>query len=125
VEGLVPVGEHWEGKVGEQVLHLGRDANLKAGRGVCLQFLPSDVILATGSPQGLSVRNRLRGKVREVVVLPGQTFVALDVGQFLWAEVTPEASRELDLRPGQEVTCLVKSTAFTVLPLTWETEAAP
>jgi len=41
--------------------------------------------------------------------------VAVDIGQFLWAQVTPEAAQELELRPGKEVTCLVKTSALLVL----------
>ena len=44
-----------------------------------------------------------------------RTFVAIDVGQFLWAEVTPEAVRELNIQPGSAVTCHVKTSALQIL----------
>jgi molybdate transport system ATP-binding protein len=140
---------HWEGRLGDQVLHLPGTAADTNGP-VYVQFLPRDVTLAVpphppnpplpqgerGDPESsvrlplsppwerglggegvaaLSTRNRLRGEIREVVALPEQTFVAVDVGQFLWAEVTAEAARELDLRPGRPILCLIKSTAVSVV----------
>jgi molybdopterin-binding protein len=54
--------------------------------------------------------------VREILKLPDRTFVAIDVGQFLWAQVTPEAAQEMGLEPGQQVTCLLKTSSLTLLP---------
>jgi molybdopterin-binding protein len=73
------------------------------------------VVLSREPVQGLSARNCLRGIVRERVDLPGHTFVAMDVSQFLWAEVTPEAVRELDIRPGEVFLCVIKTTAVEVV----------
>ncbi len=64
---------------------------------------------------GLSVRNQLHGHVREIIMLPDRAYVAVDIGQFLWAEATPEAVRELELVPGAAVTCLIKSTAVSAV----------
>ncbi len=106
------VDGHWEGRLGEQRLHLPGEAASYLGRAVCVQFLPRDVTLAAAGLGEVSARNRLRGVVRELAPLPDRTFVAIDVGQFLWAEVTPEAVRELGLEPGRPVTCLIKATAM-------------
>jgi molybdopterin-binding protein len=66
------------------------------------------VVLSRRDVTGLSVRNHLHGHVRQVLSVHQAVFVAVDVGQILWAEVTPQAARELDLQPGSEVTCLLK-----------------
>jgi molybdate transport system ATP-binding protein len=105
---------HWEGRVGERVLHLSLSPDF-AARGVSVHFLPRDVTLSRGSLEGVSVRNQLPGTVREVVSVGESCFVAVDIGQFLWAEVTPEAARELELRAGAPVTCFIKTSAFQVL----------
>jgi molybdate transport system ATP-binding protein len=114
VTGLHRVESHWEGEIGGQRLHLPA-AELSGRDRVHVQLLPQEVILAGAAVAGLSARNRLAGTVREVLALPDRVFVAVDVGQLLWALLTPEAVRELDLRPGQEVTCYVKTNALTVL----------
>jgi molybdate transport system ATP-binding protein len=104
---------HWEGTIGDQRLHIPAGAVCKGGARTCVQFLPRDVVLSVGSISGgLSARNHLQGNIRELIVLPERTFVAIDVGQFLWAEVTPEAATELGLRAGITVTCFIKTTAL-------------
>ena len=42
-------------------------------------------------------------------------FVAVDIGQVLWAEVTPEAAAELELTPGSQVICLLKAHSLRVV----------
>jgi molybdate transport system ATP-binding protein len=115
VTDLGRVDAHWEGRVGGQRLHLP-PGDFRAGGSAHVQLLPQEVILADADVPGVSARNRLHGTVREVMALPERVFVAVDVGQFLWAQVTPEAVRELDLRAGKEVTCLIKTSALAVLP---------
>jgi molybdate transport system ATP-binding protein len=107
-------GAHWEGSLGGQRLHLPGD-EFRGGESVFVQLLPQEVMLASEPVAGVSARNRLRGTVREVLTVAGRAFVAVDVGQFLWAEVTPEAVAELGLGPGKEVTCFIKTSAVTVL----------
>jgi molybdopterin-binding protein len=106
---------HWVGQLGEQVLHLPADAALAAGQCVHVQFLTRDVVLAADQVGGVSARNRLHGRVRELVALADRTFVAIDVGQFLWAEVTPEAVQELRIVPDKVITCLIKASAVTLV----------
>lgn len=113
---LHEVAGHWEGKVGEQWLHLPSSADYRAGQSVCVQFLPREVMLSREPVSGSSARNQLLGQVRELVNLPGRCFVAIDVGQFLWAEVTPEAVLELAIQPGSTLTSLIKTTALEILP---------
>jgi len=115
IQNLHAVENHWAGHVGEQTLHLPASVEPRAGGNVYVQFLPHDIVLAVQSISGLSVRNALHGTVREIVALSDRTFVALDVGQFLWAEVTPEAVRELQIHPGQSLMCLIKSTAIRLV----------
>jgi molybdate transport system ATP-binding protein len=106
---------HWEGRLGAQSLHLPGEASVHVEGSVYVQFLPRDVILAADWVQGLSARNHLQGTIRELVALADRTFVAVDVGQFLWAEVTPEAVQELGIGPGKPVTCLIKTSALVVV----------
>jgi molybdate transport system ATP-binding protein len=115
VDSVRSVDGHWEGRIGEQILHLPPATSAHAAGHVHVQFLPHDVILAAGPVDGLSVRNQLQGRVRELVALADRTFVAVDVGQFLWAEITTEAVLELKIEPGQVVACLIKTSAIKVV----------
>lgn len=109
VDDLKQVNGHWEGQVSGQHFRLPNDLEVTSPSHL-IRFLSSEVVLCKEPVPGVSVRNQLRGQVREVVELPGRAFVAVDVGQFCWTEVTREVVRELDLRPGVEVTCLIKSS---------------
>jgi molybdate transport system ATP-binding protein len=79
-----------------------------------LRVRARDVALAVGDPGNLSIRNRLAGTVAELAAGSGAVVeVRLDVGGApLIARITREAARALDLKVGQPVVALIKSTAF-------------
>jgi len=95
------------GRVGDQVLHLP-PLDGPIATPLFVQFSPADVTLARHDAAGLSARNHLRGTIRQIVPVDRAAFVAVDIGQILWAEVTPEAASELELRAGDPVVCLLK-----------------
>jgi molybdate transport system ATP-binding protein len=82
---------------------------------VFVQFSPADVILGRQTVKGLSARNQLQGRVCQVIPTGRAVFVAIDVGQVLWAEITPEAAAELGLETGSQVTCLIKAHRLSVV----------
>ena len=101
-------------RIGDQVLQLPpRDNN--AALPSFVQFSPTDVVIARQEVAGLSVRNRLRGKICRVIPIHQALFVAVDIGQIIWAEVTPQAAAELELQPGAEVICLVKAHSLVAV----------
>ena len=101
-------------RVGDQVLHLPpRDGSTALPAFV--QFSPTDVIIARQEVAGVSVRNHLRGTVCRIIPIQQALFIAVDIGQIIWAEVTQQAAAELQLQPGVEVICLVK--AHSLVPV--------
>lgn len=72
----------------------------------------SDVALAVARVSGISIQNQFRGVVRRQSEYDGRVVVEVDVGQPLLAEVTPAARDQLELEPGCEVWCLIKTTAM-------------
>jgi molybdate transport system ATP-binding protein len=81
-----------------------------------VQFSPADVILSRQDITGISARNHLRGRVCRVANGSGAAvFVAIDLGPIIWVEVTPAAARELQLTPGAEVVCLIKTHRLSCL----------
>lgn len=105
---------HLECRVGDQILSLPPTDDLPPPP-LFVQFSPDDVTLSRQDISGVSARNQLHGLVRQLVKLPDGVFVAVDVGQILWSEVTPDAVDDLQLRPGAQVTCLVKSHSLRLL----------
>lgn len=73
-----------------------------------VQFSPKDVVLARRDVPGLSARNHLQGRVCQRIQANQAVFVAVDIGQIVWSEVTPASEAELELTTGAEVVCLVK-----------------
>ncbi len=113
ISQIAPADGRWSGRIGEQPIVLPAVPGGYPGTIATVQFLPRDVTLAAAEVAGLSARNHLRGNVRELVPLAERIFVAIDVGQLIWAEVTPAAVNELAIKPGQSLVCLIKATAMT------------
>jgi len=69
-----------------------------------------------GAQGGLSARNRLRGRVREVRIEGMVGLVELEVTEpaRVVALITREAVEDLDLRPGDPATAVVKATSVMV-----------
>jgi molybdate transport system ATP-binding protein len=87
---------------------------LQPGQPVRLQLLARDLILALGTPRGLSVRNRLAGIIvdmRDDDV--HSVLVSVDVGgPILLARVTALSASEMELRIGLPLWVLVKSVTL-------------
>jgi molybdate transport system ATP-binding protein len=75
-----------------------------------------DVILCRERPAGLSVRNAVQGRVLEISEVEGKGLVYVEVGKRLAVKVTPEAIEELNLKVGETVTCLIKTSSVRIGP---------
>lgn len=85
------------------------------GSTVRLRLRARDVSLATELHPGISIRNQLRGSIREISNEPDTAFaeVLVDIaGSPVRARVTRHAVHELDLAPGTAVVALIKSVAL-------------
>jgi molybdate transport system ATP-binding protein len=80
-----------------------------------LQFRPADVAISRNDVTGLSVRNHLSGRICQMLTVENTVFVAIDIGQIIWAEITPQAAVELQLAPDAPVTCLLKAHSLTLV----------
>jgi molybdate transport system ATP-binding protein len=89
--------------------------NLPSASPSFIQFRPADVILSRRDVSGLSVRNHLHGCVRQILTLDGAVFVAIDIGQVFWAEITHQAATELELKVGCDLTCLLKAHSLRLV----------
>ncbi len=104
----------WTGDVGGQRIVLPAMEFAPQGD-LYVQVSPESVLLSREDLQGVSARNHLKGTVRNVVEIGGTCFVAVDVGQIVWADVTPAAVKELDIKIGADVFCLIKTHSLRVL----------
>jgi molybdate transport system ATP-binding protein len=76
---------------------------------------PGTVVLTHIDDRTLSARNHLPGIVRKIVSLPQGTFAAVDVGQILWALITPEAAAELSLATDSKIVCILKTHSLRLV----------
>ncbi len=105
---------HLVGRIGRQFLRLP-PAPEPLPSPLFVRFPPSAVLLSRHDVADVSARNHLQGVVRQVVALPEGVFVAVDLGPILWAVVTPEAARDLELEPGTPVMCLIKTFSLELV----------
>jgi len=108
-------GQQIVGHIGKQQLNLPHSEQLDLGSPIYVRFAPADVTLCRHDVQGLSARNHLSGQVRQVVTMPDRVFVAVDIGQILWSEVTSEAAAELEVAKGTKVHCLIKTNSLHIV----------
>ncbi|WP_405657089.1 molybdopterin-binding protein [Streptomyces sp. RK9] len=75
----------------------------------------TEVSLATGPVQGLSIRNRIAGTVTEIAAGGAMASVKVDVeGGALTAAITNDAVTDLGLTAGSSVVALIKSTEVSL-----------
>ncbi|MET8828640.1 TOBE domain-containing protein [Streptomyces sp. NPDC004610] len=91
------------------------DLGLASGSGVRALVKSTEVALATGPVQGLSIRNQLPGTVREIAEGAAMASVKVEVpGGELTAAVTRDAVEDLGLRSGSAVVALIKATEVSL-----------
>lgn len=87
-----------------------------AGSRIFIGIRANDIILSRKQPEGLSIRNAMRGRILDVQDVDGKQLVYVDVGKRLAVEVTLEAMEELGLEAGDPVMCLVKAHSIRIGP---------
>ena len=90
--------------------------NRPVGSRIFVGIRANDIILSRKQPEGLSIRNAIRGRILDVTDVDGKQLVYVDVGKRLAVEVTLEAVEELDLKVGDPVMCLVKAHSIRIGP---------
>ncbi|MGC9379326.1 TOBE domain-containing protein [Streptomyces sp. MH13] len=91
------------------------DLSLAAGTAVRALVKATEVSVATGRVEGLSIRNRLPGTVTALTTGDAMASVRVAVeGAELTAVITKEAADDLGLSVGVPVVALVKSTEVSL-----------
>jgi len=81
-----------------------------------ISFRAEEVILERGKPRQSSARNHLSGNIKEIISVGSQMRVMIDCGFLLTASITKQAVEDLSLRPGEEITAVIKASAIQILP---------
>ncbi|MFE1793141.1 molybdopterin-binding protein [Streptomyces sp. NPDC059525] len=92
-----------------------KELGLAAGSAVRALVKATEVALATGAVEGLSIRNQIPGTVVDVATGPAMASVKVDVnGGGLTAAITADAVDALGLAAGSSVVALIKSTEVSL-----------
>ncbi|MEU2241242.1 TOBE domain-containing protein [Streptomyces sp. NPDC018338] len=92
-----------------------RDLGLGEGSAVRVLVKSTEVSLATGPVEGLSIRNRIPGTVADVATGGAMASVKVSVeGGELTAAITKDAVADLGLAAGSSVVALIKSTEIAL-----------
>ena len=83
---------------------------LVGGGEVRVIFKETEVIIATGETQGISLRNKFRGKVSRIDsdILLSKLTIGTPVGD-ITSIITSNAVKELGIKEGTEVTAMIKT----------------
>jgi len=93
-----------------------RDLGLAEGTAVRALVKSTEVSVATGLVNDMSIRNRMSGVVSSIDhgTVMSTVKIALPSGELLTAAITRDAADDLKLGSGSEVTALVKSTEVSL-----------
>ncbi|RSS59710.1 molybdopterin-binding protein [Streptomyces sp. WAC01280] len=92
-----------------------RDLGLDEGSAVRVLVKSTEVSLATGPVEGLSIRNQIPGTVADVATGGAMASVKVSVeGGELTAAITKDAVSDLGLATGSSVVALIKSTEIAL-----------
>ncbi|QES49043.1 adenylate kinase [Streptomyces venezuelae] len=92
-----------------------KDLGIASGTAVTALVKATEVALATGPVEGISIRNQLSGTVADVATGPAMASVKVDVdGGGLTAAITADAVQALGLAAGSPVVALIKATEISL-----------
>ncbi|MET8297188.1 TOBE domain-containing protein [Streptomyces sp. NPDC005180] len=92
-----------------------KELGLAPGSSVKALVKATEVALATGPVEGLSIRNQIAGTVVDVAAGPAMASVKVDVnGGGLTAAITADAVEALGLAAGSSVVALIKATEVSL-----------
>ena len=82
---------------------------------ILVSIRASDIILTKVRPVGLSARNVVAARVKEIHPTDTSLLVECDIGDSIYVEITNHAQDELNIGPGTEVFLIIKASSIVVL----------
>ena len=82
---------------------------------ILVSIRASDIILTKVRPVGLSARNVVAARVKEIHPTDTSLLVECDIGDSIYVEITNHAQDELIIGPGTEVFLIIKASSIVVL----------
>ncbi len=89
--------------------------NQASNQKMYIQFSASDVVLSSNIIVNISTRNHLLGVVRRIVEQNSNILVAIDVGTIIWSKITMGAQKDLQLKIGCQIYCMIKTQSLEIV----------
>ena len=103
-------------RIGDTLLWVpGVPPRIGEGDTISIAIRAGDIIVAVDRPWRISARNILKSVIQGIHRVDGNVLLYADAGAPLVVEITPEALDSLELREGQEVFLVIKSSSILVL----------
>ncbi len=103
-------------KIGDTLLWVpGIPDRVGAGDTISISIRAGDIIVAVDQPWRISARNVLKGRIEGIHRIEDNVLLYADIGALLLVEITAEALDALELREGQEVFLVIKSSSILAL----------
>ncbi len=83
---------------------------------VRIAIRPQDIALSPAVLANISIQNQITGRINRVAQHDHGVLVEIDIGAAILVQITERARASLQIEPGNEVCCLIKSTAIEYLP---------
>ncbi len=75
----------------------------------------SEIAIAKHRIQHISIQNQITGRISHFDQTPSEITVHIDIGTPLIVNITHKAFYDLELKPGNEIHCLIKAQSFSCL----------
>ncbi len=105
-----------DARIGDAVLRVtGVPLGVGAGDTISIAISAADIIVAVDRPSRISARNILNARIQGIHQVGSNVLLYADAGAPFMVEITREALETLELREGQEVFLVIKSSSIVVL----------
>jgi molybdate transport system ATP-binding protein len=89
--------------------------HLVVGSQAQVSIRANDIALSRHYISGISIQNQIKGRICAMIPSGESIIVQVDCGGTLLSEITPGASRDMDLHEGEDIYCLIKTHSITYL----------
>ena len=96
-------------------LNLPLRPHLSIGSQAQVSICSNDIALSRQYINGISIQNQIKGQICALIPNGESLIVQVDCGATLLADITPGACRDMDLKEGDNIHCLIKTRAINYL----------
>jgi molybdate transport system ATP-binding protein len=89
--------------------------HLRIGSQAQVSICSNDIALSRQYINGISIQNQIKGQICALIPNGESLIVQVDCGATLLADITPGACRDMNLKEGDDIHCLIKTRAINYL----------